>query len=179
MEPVLPPSGWPGRGFSRLGLLAAAGLALGACAVEKKLPFDAAAHAGAQVKGTARIDGEGFLRRNNGALARCSGEMVYLLPDTAYFREWIDIYRAGHLLEDAGARSAEHGAAVRRTQCTMRGGFIFEDLPAGKWLVLTRITYDAEANFAFLSRQDHTFLAEVETRAGVTTPVILSNPNRI
>lgn len=170
----------PGRAVVTAGLLAAAGLALGGCAsVEKTLPFDAKTHAAALAKGTARIEGEGFIRRRNAWLARCSGEVVYLVPDTPYFREWVDIYRSGNTIENAPALNERHKGAVRRTQCNMKGQFTFENLPAGKWLVATRVTYDSEATISILPMYDYTFLTEVETKAGETTPVILSNPNRI
>lgn len=169
----------PGRAGLTAGLLAAAGLALGACAVEKQLPFDAKGHSAALTKGTAKIEGEGFLRRKNAWLARCSGEVVYLVPDTAYFREWVEIYRAGNTIENAAALNERHKGAIRKTQCNMKGQFSFENLPAGKWLVATRVTYDSEATISILPMYDYTFLTEVETKAGETTPVILSNPNRI
>lgn len=168
-----------GRAMLRAGMLAAAGLMLGACAVEKKLPFDATAHAAGMAKGTATIEGEGFIRRKNAWLARCSGEFVYLAPDTPYFREWVEAYRAGNTFENAQALNAGHKAAVRKTQCNMQGKFTFENLPAGKWLLVTRVTYDSEASLSLLAKYDYTFVTYAETKPGTTTPVILSNPNRI
>jgi hypothetical protein len=169
-----------GRAVFTAGMLAAAGLALGACAsVEKKLPFDSKVHTAALAKGTAKIEGEGFLRRRNAWIARCSGEVVYLVPDTPYFREWVEIYRSGNTIENASALNEKHRGAIRKTQCNMQGKFTFANLPAGKWLVATRVTYDSEATISILPMYDYTFLTEVETKAGETTPVILSNPNRI
>lgn len=180
MAHLLPQIELQGRAVVAAGLLAAAGLALGGCtSVEKKLPFDAKVHNGALAKGTATIEGEGFLRRKNAWLARCSGEVVYLVPDTPYFREWVEIYRSGNTIENAPALNAQHKGAVRKTQCNMQGKFTFENLPAGKWLVATRVTYDSEATISILPMYDYTFLTEVETKAGETTSVILSNPNRI
>jgi hypothetical protein len=171
-----PPADLPCRAVLRAGLLAAAGLAMGACAatVEKKVAFEAKAHAPWAAKGTASIEGEGFFRRPNAWLARCSGGIVYLVPDTPYFREWVEIFRAGNKPENAEALNAAHKSALRKTQCNMQGKFTFENLPAARWLVVTRVTYEGYA-----LTDDSTFLTEVETKVGDKTPVILSNPNRI
>lgn len=160
----------------RAGVLAAAGVALGACAgqVEKQVGFEAKAHAAFAAKGSASIEGEGFLRRPNAWLARCSGGIVYLVPDTPYFREWVQIYRAGNSVENAETLHAGHKGAVRKTQCNMQGKFTFENLPAAKWMLLTRVTYEGA-----VWSSDQTLFTEVETKAGASTPVILSNPNRI
>lgn len=178
--PMVPtPADRPSRALLCAGLMAAAGLAMGACASEKTLPFDAPSHAAGMAKGTARIEGEGFIRRKNAWLARCSGEVVYLAPDTPYFREWVEIYRSGKTIENAQALNDQHKAAIRKTQCNMKGKFTFENLPAGKWLLVTRVTYDSEAMWSVLPMYDYTFVTYAETKAGETTPVILSNPNRI
>lgn len=167
------------RALIGAGLMAAVGFSAGACAVEKQVHFDAKAHGAPLAKGDAKIEGEGFIRRKNAWLARCSGEIVYLVPDNAYFREWVEIYRSGHTVENAKDLNEVHKGAVRKTQCNMKGQFAFENLPAGKWLLITRLTYDSEQSVSFLSKYDYTLVTQAETKAGETTPVILANPNRI
>lgn len=152
------------------------GVALAGCgaAVEKTVAFDDAAHAPWLAKGKSSIEGEGFLRRPNGWLARCSGGFVYLVPATPYFREWADVYRAGNRIANARALNEGHAKAIRKTQCNMQGKFEFTELPAGKWIVVTRVSYDgSEWN------SDSTLMTDVETRQGETAKAILSNPNRI
>ena len=158
-----------------LGVAVVAG-ALSACGgeVEKKVGFDDREHAAYLAKGKASIDGEGFLRRPNGWLARCSGGVVYLVPATGYFREWVEVYRAGNRLANAKDLNETHGKAIRKTQCDMQGRFQFADLPAGKWILVTRVTYDG-AEWT----NDSTLVSEVETKQGEIAKVILSNPNRI
>ncbi|MCA1999111.1 MAG: carboxypeptidase-like regulatory domain-containing protein [Hyphomicrobiales bacterium] len=162
-------------------LPAAAGVlamqALAGCArpeVEKSIGFDAGAHAAWRAPGRASIAGEGFLRRPNGWLARCSGGTVYLAPASPYFREWVEIHRSGGRVANAAALDRLHDGVVRKTQCDATGRFAFEALPAQRWLVVTRISYQGVGWNA-----DMTLAAEVETKAGEATQVILSNPNRI
>lgn len=168
----------PDRARLLAGLLVAGGLSLGlvACGgeVAKKVAFDGAEHAAYIAKGKASIDGEGFLRRPNGWLARCSGGVVYLVPATPYFREWVEVYRAGNRIANSAELNESHSKAIRKTQCTMQGKFQFADLPAGKWILVTRVTYDGNE-----WNSDSTLVAEVETRPGETATAILSNPNRI
>jgi hypothetical protein len=169
----------PGRiGLARTAALIGVVIGTGGCAsrteVEKKVAFNEAAHAPWMAKGDATIRGEGFLRRPNGSLVRCAGELVYLVPASPYFREWAEVYRSGGRLANPEALNAAHGKAVRRTQCQMTGRFEFADLPAGKWLVVSRIAYQER-----IGSDDSTLLAEVETKAEGVTLAILSNPNRI
>ncbi len=143
---------------------------------EMKASFTMADHQAWAAKGNASIDGEGFIRRPNGFLARCSGNKVYLVPASAYFREWIDVRRAGAQVSNAVELTKHHKAAQRETQCDQRGRFAFSDLPAGKWFVITRISYEARTD---TFSEDALFVTEAETIPAKRTDVILSNPNRI
>ncbi len=164
------------RGAAMLGVVGLA-LVTAACLrgeVEKKVAFDDASHAAWIGKGKSAIEGEGFIRRPNGWLARCSGGVVYLVPATPYFREWVEVYQAGNRLANARALNESHSKAIRKTQCDMQGRFAFSELPAGKWIAVTRVTYEGQA-----WSDDSTLLTEIETRQGETAKAILSNPNRI
>lgn len=155
----------------------ALGAGLGGCLrpdVEKSVGFDLAAHSAWAAKGTASVRGEGFLRRPNGWLARCSGGYVFLLPASPYFREWVEIHKKGGRVANATALDDVHAGAIRKTQCDGKGKFSFDDLPAARWLVLTRIGYQGTGWNA-----DYILFAEIETKAGETAEPILSNPNRI
>lgn len=153
-------------------------LALVACAGigEQATAFSEAEHRAYFVKGSAAIAGEGFIRRPNGALARCSGLEVTLAPQSPYFKEWVAHVRAKERIPDSEALSAKHRAGLRVTQCDLTGRFQFTDLPAGKWYVSTAIGYASDRDpFA----TDSLFVTEVETKPGETAFVVLSNPNRI
>ena len=164
-------------GARRLGATFGLALLAGSCMrgeVEKKVAFDDKDHAAWIAKGKSGIDGEGFLRRPNGSLARCSGGVVYLVPATAYFREWVEVYRSGASIANASSLHQSHSKAIRKTQCDMQGRFQFSELPAGKWIAVTRVTFDGAG-----WNNDSTLVTEVETRQGEIAKAILSNPNRI
>jgi hypothetical protein len=169
-----------GAFMSGLKVLAALGAAalLAACLPQRdmKASFSLADHQPWAAKGNAGVDGEGFIRRPNGWLARCSGNKVYLVPASLYFQEWIGIRRAGAQVANAAELTKQHREAQRETQCDQRGRFAFSDLPPGKWFVITRISYEAR-NDDFT--EDALYVAEVETTSGKRADVILSNPNRI
>lgn len=163
--------------IGRASTLMLAFLMLGGCLLRKEataVAFDAAAHRAFAEKGTARLKGEGFLRRPNAYLARCSGGYVYLLPDTPYFRDYVRIRSTGARVEDDAGTKLAFDTAVRRTQCNMNGRFEFGELPAAKWIVALRISYSGEA-----WSNESSLVNYVETRAGETAEVVLSNPNGI
>lgn len=166
----------------------ALGLFVMACghSVPKAVAYAAADHVAFRAQGTATIAGEGFLRRPNGRLVRCSGNEVFLMPDTPYFREWLRVYGEGNRFEDAAGLVAGHREAVRVTQCDMAGTFRFGQLPAGSWFVATRVSYKLDRlDFRRIDilndywTDDALFVVPVETRAGEVSRPVLSNPNRM
>lgn len=169
----------PVRRAMTLGLV---GLGLSACGpreeIEKKIAFSDKDHSAWMVKGEAEISGEGFLRRSDATLARCSGGVVYLVPATPYFQEWIEVYRSGARIANPKALHEAHGKAIRKTQCDATGRFTFSDLPQGKWLLVTRIGYESRYQRR-AEHDDSTLVTTVETKAGEKAKAILSNPNRI
>ena len=174
----------PVRRAVTIGLvgLGIGGLSLAGCGpreeIEKKIAFADKDHAAWMAKGDAEIAGEGFLRRPDASLARCSGGVVYLVPATPYFQEWIEVYRSGARLANPKTLHEAHGKAVRRTQCDTTGRFAFSDLPQGKWLLVTRVGYETRYQRRD-ERDDATLVTTVETKAGEKVKAILSNPNRI
>lgn len=153
------------------------GLLVAACArpeMAQSVAYQEADHRAFIGKGTAAVDGEGFLRRPNAQLARCSGGKVFLMPATPYFRERMEIFRKGGVTANSRDRLESDTKVVRQTQCDHLGRFLFEGLPAGKWFVVTRISFESDG-----WSDNSTYYAEVETRSGEVSKVILSNPNRI
>lgn len=174
--------------FPALFAAFAAALVAAACghAVPKAVAYASADHVAFRAQGTATIAGEGFLRRPNGRLVKCSGNEVYLLPDTAYFREWVQVAREGNHFEEAAKLQATHAEAVRVTQCDMAGTFRFGNLPDGKWYLATRVSYRLDRidwnKIDLLNdywTDDALFVVPVETRAGEVSRPVLSNPNRM
>ncbi len=119
------------RQAERFGSAVIALAALSACVTaerEMDARFSLSDHAAWMAKGTAEITGEAFIRRPNGLLAKCSGGVVQLAPASPYFREWLAIRRGGASIANASARTEEHRAALRQTQCDQNGRFRFSDL---------------------------------------------------
>ena len=167
-------------------LLAAALLMACTHTVPKAVAYASGDHAAFRATGTATIAGEGFLRRPNGRLVRCSGNEVFLLPDTPYFREWLAVHRAGKRFDSAADLAHAHRESVRVTQCDMAGTFRFGQLPAGKWFVATRVSYRLDrVDFTRIDlindywRDDAMFVTAIETRNGEVSRPVLSNPNRM
>lgn len=153
------------------------GLLVAACArpeMAQSVAYREADHRAYIGKGTAGVAGEGFLRRPNALLARCSGGKVFLMPATPYFRERLEIFKKGGITANAADRLESDGKVVRQTQCDHLGRFLFEDLPAGKWFVVTRISFESDD-----WSDNSTYSTEVETRNGEVSKIILSNPNRV
>lgn len=180
-----------GPGFSRpvlavVALLTAAVLMACAHTVPKAVAYASAEHAAFRAEGTATIAGEGFLRRPNGRLVRCSGNEVFLLPDTPYFREWLAVQRTGGRFEGAADLMRLHRESVRVTQCDMAGTFRFGQLPPAKWFVATRVSYRLDRlDFTRIDlvndywSDDALFVTAIETRNGEVSRPVLSNPNRM
>jgi hypothetical protein len=120
--------------------------------------------------GTSIVEGQAFLRQQGGGVVRCAGEEVMLVPATAYFREYTGIVRAGGIPKDIERLRSLHQGAVRRATCDADGKFRFEKLPAGKWIVSTRIRWMA-GNVP----QGGVVVGEVEVAPGATGTVIMGD----
>jgi hypothetical protein len=175
--PGLPLLARPGWLKARHALpLALIGLAGCQGTAEQGRSFSVEEHRPFLARGNSAIEGEGFIRRPNGFLARCSGLEVQLAPQSDYFKEWVGHLRAGKAIAERAKLASMHRSALRTTQCDATGRFVFADLPAGRWYVSTRMGYaDDRDSFA----EDGLFLADVETRPGEVARIVLSNPNRI
>lgn len=134
-------------------------------------PFSAETHAPFSAPGTASIKGQGFLRQRGGGVVTCAGSEVFVLPDTLYFREMLEIFRAGDMIE--GGVAEEPKKLGRVTMCDAQGNFVATGLPAAKWLVATQVRWIAGD-----SSQGGELLREVTTTDGETT-VFLTEANQV
>jgi hypothetical protein len=100
--------------------------------------FDLATHAAYVDAGTARISGQAFMRRRDGAVVTCAGEAVYAYPATAFFQ-------ALALHNAAGGRTSmvHGGTAAMNLVRDAQGRFLITGLPRGRWLVSTRVRWMA------------------------------------
>ena len=113
--------------------------------------FDSKAAEYINKSGTGRIEGQAFLRRDFGRLVTAAGERVFLIPATAYAVE-----RFGKMFD--GSHRAYYGTSVedppedyykyrRETKVDMTGKFTFENVPAGRFIVATRIFWTEPKSF--------------------------------
>jgi len=161
-----------------LRLVSAAALAacLGACrsaTIEAK--FDAREAAYIRTKGTGRIEGQAFLRRDYGRLVTAAGERVFLIPATSYALARFDAMFGGDMRAYWGNEVEEPPSDYydyrRETKVDMRGRFQFENLAPGRYIVATRVFWTEPSSY--LTRGGGIYDI-VEVRKDETTQAIVS-----
>lgn len=95
----------------------------------------------AKGKGTATIKGEAFMMTMRGTPRTCAGRSVTLVPATAYTAE---VVRAqGGRFVSTVVRDPNEIVPTRLARCNARGEFVFLDLPAGDWIVMSTVFWSA------------------------------------
>lgn len=155
-------------------LAVAVATSLVACVAQKpvaqiNVPFDEAAYLQYTTPGQGSITGQGFLRQRGGGVVTCAGDTVMLLPATVFFRSVVAQARGGAQFT-AFSSDPRYKYMVRMGRCDAQGNFSFANLPAGAWLVATRVGWEV-AN----SPQGGTLLREVALSSGGTQHVLLSD----
>ena len=108
------------------------------CETTKQV-YSAEEHAQWVSPGTGKVVGEVFSRTRSGDVKVGAGETVWLVPDTAFFHEIAEQFVRGFDLQS----EEQLASVVRRTTCNSRGEFFFQDVPAGKYMVLSRLYWNA------------------------------------
>lgn len=102
-------------------------------------------------KGSGRVDGQAFLRRDYGRLVTAAGERVFLIPATAYATERFERMFGGDRRSYFGAEveppPEEYYRFRRETKIDMSGRFTFEDLSPGRYIVATRVYWTEPQSF--------------------------------
>ncbi|TDR88006.1 carboxypeptidase regulatory-like domain-containing protein [Enterovirga rhinocerotis] len=113
--------------------------------------FDAKEASFVLAKGTGRIDGQAFLRRDYGKLVTAAGERVFLIPATRYtiarFNAMFDGDLRSYFGNDVDAPPPDYYTYRRETKVDMRGRFVFEDLAAGRYIVATRVFWTEPTSY--------------------------------
>lgn len=91
--------------------------------------------------GSGGVRGQAFLRQRGGGVVTCAGEDVVLLPSVPYFREVIEEALARKQLSFAVGIANAYKSVVRRSTCDAQGNFAISDVPAGRWFVLTQVSW--------------------------------------
>lgn len=88
--------------------------------------------------GQALVKGQAFLRQQGGGVVTCAGETVQLSPLTMTMREQLQAVRSCKRPVVTGY--VQIGPLITRTTtCDAQGNFRFENVPAGDWVLITRI----------------------------------------
>ncbi len=162
-------------GFMRsLNLLAVIAMALAfAFPAYAETPFsdkDFAAYSGG---GKASLEGEAFVKTENGEVRNCSGESVFLAPYTPFD---MDVITAFFFHIDLALKKAGPAAPYwRESSCDSQGKFTFEDIPAGTWIAITIVRWGNSSH-----TEDGQLAKKVDLRSGKNRIVMnmknLKNP---
>lgn len=125
------------------------GLLLAGCYTVRSVdvPFNAEDAAFINNPGSARVEGQGFMRQRGGGVVTAAGETVELVPVTPYSEARIAaIYQGAKInrttigIEDS---PPDYDIYKRRTTANAQGDFIFEDVPPGQYFVTTAVQWMA------------------------------------
>jgi len=118
-------------------------LAAGCQTARPEPPFDVDTAAYVLEKGSGRIEGEAFLRKDSGSVMTAAGERVYLIPATEYAVARFDRMFGGDRRAYSGVAVGEAPEAYNRyrreTKVDMKGKFAFENVAPGRYIVATRV----------------------------------------
>lgn len=128
-------------------------LLLAACTVVRKpetVAFSAAEAAFIKKPGKGIITGHAFRTRRLGQIVNAAGEVVWLVPATAFARERFnnlfgrDKYVPYHRFPAEDNPDPAYREYVRQTKTESNGRFLFKDVPPGSYFVMTRVTWGDE-----------------------------------
>jgi hypothetical protein len=137
--------------------------------------FDAREAAFIHAKGTGRIDGQAFLRRDYGRVVTAAGERVFLIPATSYTVARFGAMFGGDMRAYWGNEVEEPPADYyqyrREAKIDMRGRFVFEGLAPGRYIVATRVFWTEPASYL---TQGGGIYDIVDVRKDETTQAVVS-----
>lgn len=109
--------------------------------------FDPAEAAFIKQKGRTTIDGHAFLREKSGGVQNAAGEVVRLIPATAYARErFAKLYGDRKFVPATAYPKADqtdprYGDYIRTTKTEANGKFSFANVAAGTYFISTQVTW--------------------------------------
>jgi hypothetical protein len=126
--------------LSTLMLALALLIGLGGCAtVDQKVPFNDGEFQRYLAPGSATLSGHAFVRTPNGIKHTAAGLPVYLVPLTPYTKERAEIMLVGKIPSPADSRMDKY---VKTEIADMSGQFSFGELPAGSYLIYSKIEWE-------------------------------------
>ncbi len=132
--------------FPLLGLAALACAACQSTHVEDRVAFDANDAAYIRKQGAATVEGEAFVTNENGRVVKAAGQIVWLVPATAYARQrFTAIYGAKKSVPIGAVAQlhpdADYLAYTRRTKTGSNGKFSFDNVAAGDYFVVSQMSW--------------------------------------
>lgn len=126
-------------------------------------------------RGDGRIEGQAFLVLPNGQTRLAAGEVVRLVPATAYARaRFSQLYGDRKFVRARDIPQAvphpDYVAHTRTTTSTSSGRFRFDDLAPGDYIVVTQKIYQSEAN---LLPEGGAMYEKVRINGGETARVVI------
>jgi len=162
------------REISNLALVATVG-----CASNPSPPaprtatFDPSEYAAYDQAGDGVISGQAFLRTQGGEVRYGAGRAVHLHPVTSYSREWWNrVVLGGKHLEPGDPRAQ---AYQRTAIADGEGRFVFADIPAGEYYVVSSVSLESHAGGSTNSTPDSVVGQEVRLQAGMRVDLELDD----
>lgn len=126
---------------------------LAGCVRKPEAAFSAEEAAVIKQQGKGVITGHAFRTRPKGQIVNAAGEVVYLVPQTAYARQrFAALFGEGKYIRHSmivwafweHERHAEYEAHMRQTKTESNGRFAFKDVAPGSYFVTTRVIWGEE-----------------------------------
>lgn len=165
----------------RIVLAAALACLMAGCVKEVTLSttFDAREAAYINTKGKARIEGQAFLRRNDGVVVYGAGSAIQLIPATTYARERFAAIYAGKKMSPAlnptkfNETDPSYTANTRTAKANGEGRFSFDEVAPGKYFVTALVTWCAPSQYGCIT-QGGSLHEEVTIRGSEKTELVMS-----
>ena len=128
--------------------LALAGCQSSAPIVAINSSFDPAAAAYVKKRGEGTIEGHAFLREKAGGTVNAAGEVVRLIPATAYARErFAKLYGERKFVPVSAYPKAQetdprYADYIRTTKAESTGKFSFDHVAPGSYFISTQVTWE-------------------------------------
>ena len=116
--------------------------------------FDPAEAAFVKAKGKGVLEGHAFLREKSGATQNAAGEVVRLIPATAYARErFAKLYGERKFVPVAAYPKAQetdprYPEFIRTTKTESNGRFAFKNVAPGTYFISTQVTWQKSGDLA-------------------------------
>lgn len=165
--------------MKKLFLIALTAIAVAGCVAPRKTvavktKFDPSEYTAYLAKGSTKVTGQAFLRQQGGGTVTCAGARAVLLPATGYFRESTDFLVKGEMVDNKDNKPGPaFSGLLRETRCDAQGNFEFENVPAGRYIVMSEVSWVIAS-----SRQGGLVRREVNVVEGGSNRFLLSDADR-